>query len=153
MSGLLGHIGEFKEDEEEWPQYAERVDHFFAANGVADEKKVAVFLSLIGAKEYKLLSSLIAPGEKTYKELVDVLKEHHSPELSEIVQRYRFHTRFRKAGETVAVYVSELRALAQKCNFGGTLDNMLRDRLVCGVNNDTSNDACWPRLNSRSRKL
>ena len=131
MSGLLGHIGEFKEDEEEWPQYAKRVDHFFAANGVA------VFLSLIGAKEYKLLSSLIAPtrpGEKTYKELVDILKEHHSPEPSEIVQRYRFHTRFRKAGETVAVYVSELRALAQKCNFGGTLDNMLRDRLVCGVN-------------------
>ena len=26
--------------------------------------------------------------------------------------------------------------LAQKCNFGDTLDNMLRDRLVCGVNCD-----------------
>jgi len=30
--------------------------------------------------------------------------------------------------------VSELRALAQYCNFGDTLDVILRDRTVCGIN-------------------
>ena len=49
MSALLGQIGEFVEGQEEWSQYAERIDHFFIANGVTDaDKKRAVFLSLIG---------------------------------------------------------------------------------------------------------
>ena len=38
---------------------------------------------------------------------------------------------------SVATYVSILREVAQKCNFqAGTLSEMLRDRLVCGVNQD-----------------
>ena len=35
------------------------------------------------------------------------------------------------------MYLSELRALAQWCKFGDTLDDMLRDHLVCGVNKET----------------
>ena len=35
------------------------------------------------------------------------------------------------------MHLSELRALAQWCKFGDTLDDMLRDRLVCGVNEET----------------
>ena len=31
---------------------------------------------------------------------------------------------------------SELRSLAEHCNFGATLDLMLHDRLVCGINDD-----------------
>ena len=34
------------------------------------------------------------------------------------------------------MYVSELRALAQWCNFGQSLENMLRDRLVVGIDNE-----------------
>ena len=96
-------------------------------------------LSVIGPKAYKLLGSLIAPakpGEKTYEELVKVMTQHHNPPPSEIVQRYKFHTRQRQPGETIAKYVSELRSLAQTCQFGTTLETMIRDRLVCGVNND-----------------
>ena len=33
-------------------------------------------------------------------------------------------------------FVSELRTLAQTCNFGGSLGDMLRDPLVCGINDD-----------------
>ena len=31
------------------------------------------------------------------------------------------------------MFLSELPALAEFCNFGPSLDDMLRDRLVCGV--------------------
>ena len=37
--------------------------------------------------------------------------------------------------ESIATFVSQLRSIATDCNFGATLDQMLRDRLVCGVNN------------------
>ena len=35
------------------------------------------------------------------------------------------------------MYLSELRALAQWCKFGDTLDDMLRNHLVCEVNEET----------------
>ena len=38
--------------------------------------------------------------------------------------------------ESIANYVAELRALGQTCGFGDSLDDMLRDRLVCGVNDE-----------------
>ena len=136
----FGQVGAFKEGQEEWKQYVERLEQYLIANGVEDaDKKRAVFLSTIGTQAYKLLSSLVAPAapsEKSYRELVQAMKDHHSPPPSEIVQRYRFHTRFRQQGETVATYVSELRAIAQWCNFGKSLENMLRDRLVVGIDNE-----------------
>lgn len=70
------------------------------------------------------------------QELVAVLSNHYRPKPSEIVQRFRFHSRFRKAGESVAAYMAELRAIAEFCNFGAVLEDMLRDRLVCGVNDE-----------------
>ena len=64
------------------------------------------------------------------------MKKHYNPVPSEIVQRYKFHTRFREPSESVATYVSELRSIAEYCNFDATLDAMLRDRLVCGIRDD-----------------
>ena len=66
------------------------------------------------------------------------MKNHYTPPPSEIVQRFRFNSRFRKPSESVSTYVAELRALAEYCNFGDTLTLMLRDRLVCGINDENT---------------
>ena len=111
-----------------------------AANGIVDaNRKRSILPSVRGSRLYKLLRSLAAPAkpaDKTFDELVSVMTRHHSPPTSEIMQRYRFLTRFRQQEESIAIYVSELRSLAQTCNFGALLDNMLRDCLVCGISND-----------------
>ena len=62
------------------------------------------------------------------------MKKHHNPKPSEIVQRHKFFSRFRQQGKSISTFMSELRALAELCNFGTSLDIMLCDRLVCGVN-------------------
>eukprot|EP00731_Ephydatia_muelleri_P024442 Em0016g713a len=36
----------------------------------------------------------------------------------------------------VATFVSELRQLAMRCDFGASLEEMLRDRLVCGIKDE-----------------
>ena len=103
------------------------------------EKKRAVFLSIIGASTYKLLHNLVSPrkpGEKSFVELTAVLRKHFHPTPSIIVERFRFHSRVRKPGESVATFVSELRCLSQFCEFGDSLEDMLRDRLVCGIDDD-----------------
>lgn len=137
----FGKVDEFDSSKEEWAQYEERLTQFFLANDIdSAEKKRAVLLSVIGPTTYKVLRSLLAPvkpSEKDYTDLVAKLSQHYSPTPSEIVQRFKFHSRFRKPGESVATYVSELRSLAEFCNFGTTLEVMLRDRIVCGINDDT----------------
>ena len=144
MAALLGRLDQFDPEQEEWPQYVERLIQFFEANDITGDDKAAkrraTFLSVIGPAPYKLLRSLIAPTkptDKTFEELVVVLTEHYSPQPSEVMQRFRFNSRSRKEGEFVAAYVAELRRLAEFCNFGTTLDKMLRDRLVWGIKDDS----------------
>ena len=66
------------------------------------------------------------------------MKNHYTPTPSEIVQCFRFNSRFRRLGESVSTYVAELQALAEFCNFGDTLSLMIRDRLVCGINDENT---------------
>ena len=48
MAAYIGSVGKYVEGKEEWSQYAECLDHFISANGIADEKKKDVFLVVIG---------------------------------------------------------------------------------------------------------
>ena len=58
-----------------------------------------------------------------------------SPNPLEIAERFRFYKRNQHGGESILSYVAELRKLATHCNFGGNLNEALRDRLVCGLRN------------------
>ena len=53
-------------------------------------------------------------------------------------ERYRFNNRAQEAGETINTYASALRALAESCEFGVLKDQLIRERIVCGISeNDT----------------
>ena len=54
-----------------------------------------------------------------------------------IVHRFKFNTRKQQAGETVAEYVAALRKLAEFCNYGDLLSEMLCNHLVCGITDTT----------------
>uniref|UniRef100_H3B0J1 Uncharacterized protein n=1 Tax=Latimeria chalumnae TaxID=7897 RepID=H3B0J1_LATCH len=136
---LYGKLDEFNGEEEEWSQYIEeQLEHFFTANDIKDEgKKHAILLSVCGSKTYKLLRNLVAPenpGEFTFDQLKSLVQEHYNPRPSMIVQRSNSY--FQHQGESVATSVAELYHLVQYCDCGGTLEDMLRDRLVCGLTDD-----------------
>lgn len=96
-------------------------------------------LSSVGSKMYSLMRNLLSPdkpGTKSFMELPNLLQSHYNPKPSEIVQRFKFNSQTRVANETVLEYVAVLRELAQHCNYGDKLTEMLRDRLVCGIADD-----------------
>ena len=134
----IGKIDVFDETQESWETYVERVQHFFAANDVNEDHKVPTLLSLIGSKTYSLLKDLLLPekpADKTFDEIVSTLQKHLNPTPLEIAERFRFYKRNQQEGESVLNYVAVLRKLTTHCNFGSNLDETLRDRLVCGLNN------------------
>ena len=54
---------------------------------------------------------------------------------SEIVQRLNsIHEQGNLVNLHVANNIAKLRELSQYCNFGDTLELMMRDRIVCGIN-------------------
>ena len=47
---------------------------------------------------------------------------------------FKLNTRVHKTSKSIATYISELSTIANNCSFGDSLETMLRDRLVCGMN-------------------
>ena len=64
---------------------------------------------------------------------MEPLKNHYSPTPSAILQRYKFNTTVRQQGESIATYVAVLKGLGEHCGYGDQLNNMVHDRLVCGI--------------------
>ncbi|XP_036002862.1 uncharacterized protein K02A2.6-like [Fundulus heteroclitus] len=137
----VGTLSEYVEADGDWVEYVERLQHFFVANDINDQSKQrSVLLSVCGAKTYKLIRNLASPrkpGELSFQDIVKLVQDHHNPKPSVIVQRFKFHTHSRKQGVSVPAFVAELRALSEHCEFGDVLNDMLRDRLVCGINDDS----------------
>ena len=97
----------------------------------------ALLLTSCGPETYHVIRGLVQPArpsDKTFEQLCALVQSHYSPKPSEIVERYKFHSRSRKPEESVSEYIAELRRLSEHCNFGNNLDSSLRDRIVCGIN-------------------
>ena len=56
--------------------------------------------------------------------------------LKEIQMLKDFNMRNRKLSESISQYMVELRRLSQYYEYGDSLESMLQDRLVCGVNHN-----------------
>eukprot|EP00731_Ephydatia_muelleri_P015649 Em0009g73a len=86
-----------------------------------------------GQETSRYLVQRLWSSDKTFEEIVKLVRDHLTPPSSCIVRRFYFNSRFHKETETVGQFVAELRRLSEYCEFGGSLDEMLRDRLVCGL--------------------
>ncbi|CAB4013810.1 Hypothetical predicted protein [Paramuricea clavata] len=49
------------------------------------------------------------------------------------MQRYKFNKRVQGETESVDQYVTELRLLAKNCRFGELQEELIRDRIICGI--------------------
>ena len=139
-----GKVKPFNPKTDDWEVYEEQLRFYMVANNITDAtKKRSILLTVCGEQTFKLLRSLVPDGKLdadgiTYDSLVELLKSHYKKKRSVVVHRFNFNTRSRKTAESIADYIAALRELALNCNFGSQerLEEMLRDRLICGVNHE-----------------
>ena len=138
MPSNHGHIGEFNNQLDDWRSYTEWLQNYFIANDIKSEaKQCAICLSVCGPHTYKLIRSLLSPQEPKDVSLADIVKQmtaHYQPEPSIIIQCFKFHFRSHKQGESIATYFTELMRIVEDCKFDKFLKQMLRDQIVCGIN-------------------
>ena len=135
----LGQIGEYQEGAS-WEEYTEILSNYFGSNGTSDaEKKRQILLSAVGPKTYHLIAKLTAPDKpsaKSYTALATLVNNHLNPAPSSIVSGFKFYTVKRKAGESIASFVMNLRQAATTCKFTD-INELLRDIFIVGINNDS----------------
>lgn len=142
VMSTVGNIEQFDVTQpEKWVSYYTRYELFLIANDVqGEERKKATFLTLAGPQLFDLLTSLASPKPVSALSLInikEILTNHFSPRPSEIGSFYKFHKRDQHPDESFADYLAALRKIAVDCNFGSSLDRMLRDRLVCGIRDES----------------
>ena len=137
--GMMSYFDLFSGD---WKSYVERAKLYFTANDIDDAtKQCAIFLSSCGDGTYWRINDVLppqSPTEVALKDIFTVMTTYLQPQPSEIVQCFRFNTTTRQPQESVATYVTQLQRIAETCNFGDAarLNEMIRDRLVCGISNE-----------------
>lgn len=130
---------------EDIEEYFERLEMFLTAQGVPRDKKVAHVISDIGSKAYAVLKNLlapVAPKDSTLPNIKKALFEHYKPKPPVIGQRFVFHQRVQMPGESVNDFLMELRQLTRTCDFNQFLEEALRDHLVCGLANKSTQRSC-----------
>jgi transposase InsO family protein len=138
---------------ENWRVFEQEYDIFIAAaHGEKNAKTRAyILLNLAGAEAIERERSFtytpaqmdgegqVVAAAQT-KEDPDVLKakfrEICNPQTNITMERHKFNMRNQKPGETTQAYVADLRNKASSCTFGNLKDELIRDRLVCGVIDD-----------------
>ncbi|XP_067939491.1 uncharacterized protein [Watersipora subatra] len=127
--------------------YMNRYDTFVAAHSIPEERKANVFLLNQSPVLYKEIShragQLETPkliNEVTMEEIDNFLKEQHDPIRFLVRERYKFWSTIkRKPRETIHELANRIRQEATTCdlsNINDTLNEAIRTRFVCLVNNE-----------------
>ena len=131
-----GRIPSFKEEEEDWDSYQERLECYFKVHKTEEDVKVDTLIMGLSASQYQTLKNLVSPAkpaEKPYADIVKSLSEHYGGGKNARTERSKFRNVYRKDGESIQSYAVNLKQAARYCKFGANLDQMLVDQLVDGV--------------------
>ncbi|KAL1468096.1 hypothetical protein MTO96_041703 [Rhipicephalus appendiculatus] len=115
MAMAFSKLPEFAPGSGSFDILVERFELYSSVNEIADAKKLHLFLSTIGEEAYVTLRSLLlpkTPSTSSYQEVVSALKKHYS------LRR------------------SVPKKLPSLCDFGGFLEQALRDRLIEGLHSE-----------------
>ena len=114
-------------------------DNFIGASDAAnknEKQKCAIFLNLAGEEAIEAAENFTYADEKD-KDSLEVLKskfkEICDPYVNVIVERLKFNSRLREPSETMSSFITSLRTLSKTCDYKQMNDEMIRDRIVVGI--------------------
>ena len=103
--------------------------------------RVATLLSCIWSDVLDIFDGLSFDTEAERQDINKVLEKLEAyciGETNETYERYVFNTRDQQQGESFDSYLTALRSLIKTCNFGTLQDNLLRDRVVLGIRENST---------------
>ncbi|XP_077865913.1 uncharacterized protein LOC144353175 [Saccoglossus kowalevskii] len=108
-----------------------------AMAGKQESQKCKLSLYLIGREGREIYETMQLTGDEKDRKLDEIIKAFDSYcniKTNETVERYKFFTRNQEPNEPLEKYVTDLKILAATCNFLTLQESLIRDRIVCGIN-------------------
>ena len=72
-------------------------------------------------------------SERSLTQVLAAFDTHCNPKKNETVERFKFFSRSQNPGESQEKFITDLKLLATTCNFGDLKDSLVRDRIICGI--------------------
>ena len=97
---------------------------------------MATFIACIVSEALEVYNGLPFEGEEdkeVMSKVLDLMERHCIGQTNVIYELYCFNNRNQESGESFDAYLTPLRTLAKTCNFGLLTDELIRDRIVCGI--------------------
>ena len=126
--------------QEKWRKWRQAMELYlqFSMSEKTEKERCGAFLYLIGQSGRDVYNTMTITNAE--KDKLDVLfakfEEYCNSKQNVTMERYKFNTRNQGKEETVNQYVVVLKLLAKNCKFGILEDEMIRDRLVCGITSE-----------------
>ncbi|XP_063631772.1 uncharacterized protein LOC134802967 [Cydia splendana] len=119
----------------EWEKWRKSFQVYYEACELSKKSaqvQMSILLHVIGEQ----CREVHAQFEGTFaslKDLLDKFESFFSPKKNITIERHRFFTRCQKQSESIEQYAFELKKLASACEFKELIDDLIRDRLICGI--------------------
>ena len=128
---------------ENWKRFKQRYTLYNIASELTekdDKTQTSTLLHIIGEAALDIYNTFIFESEDDSMKQDVVLKkfeEYCMPKRNITFERHRFFTRDQQPGETIDQYATELRTRSKSCEFGELKDSLIRDRIICGIPEDS----------------
>lgn len=129
-----------------WHKWRKLFEVFLKASGVSKEPKevqASLLVNLIGSAGYEAFTTFTfdeGESEDNINCLLEKFDKYFGTKPNITVRRFKFFTRNQEDGENIDQYVTSLRVLSQQCEFSELHESLLRDKIVCGIVNNTVRD-------------
>jgi len=123
---------------DEWPCWHKRFEQFCITSGLSTESQAhqvnTLFFCLGEEVEDLLCSTNITDNErKEYTSVLEKFDGFFQVRKNIIFERAKFNHRIQLIGETADQFITLLYNLAENCNYGTLKSEMIRNRLVIGL--------------------
>ncbi|UYV64780.1 K02A2.6-like, partial [Cordylochernes scorpioides] len=126
-------------NEKKWETWRESFEIFAIAVNLESMPLVrqrAILKHIAGEKTVMIYKTFHISENDTYpnvKEMLDMLTNHFRPFKNTIQRRNAFFTCVQKERQGIMEFVTELKHLAQECEFENLTESLIRDRLIIGI--------------------
>ncbi|UYV83268.1 K02A2.6-like, partial [Cordylochernes scorpioides] len=126
-------------NEKKWETWRESFEIFEIAVNLESMPLVrqrAILKHIAGEKTVMIYKTFHISENDTYpnvKEMLDMLTNHFKPFKNTIQRRNAFFTCVQKERQGIMEFVTELKHLAQECEFENLTESLIRDRLIIGI--------------------
>ena len=127
-----------------WPKWLRHFEHYRLVSGLqnkSNQEQVGTFLYAMGDCADDIVKMLsINETTASFDEVKTALNGYFAARRNVIVERARFNRRRQNPGESVDTFIQDLYRLAENCEYGTLKDELIRDRIIVGVLDDTLSD-------------